>query len=97
MALTRLIWAPRSNLSERISQIPVLRDMATCTGDQNSIRSVRECGLGAHAMEEELSKTSAEFHPEYTVLVQLRMSAVHSLLGQYINVLEYNTRVSILS
>ena len=29
------------------------------------VLSVQECGLGAHAMEGELSTTSADFYPEY--------------------------------
>ena len=98
-----LIWAPRSNLGE-ISQLPPgLRDMATSTGDQNSIRRYKARLRESETQLETLGGTlGAEdnvrmiFTPS-TILVRLRMGEVHSLFGQYINVLEYNTGVSILS
>ena len=46
--------------------------------------------------EGEVNSQRPLFFTPSTILVQLRLGVVHSLLGQYINVLQYNTRVSVL-
>ena len=46
--------------------------------------------------EGEVNSQRPLFFTPSTILVQLCLGVVHSLLGQYINVLQYNTRVSVL-
>ena len=59
------------------------------------VLSGQECVLGVHAIKGELNPQRPLFFTPSTILVQLRLGVVHSLLGQYINVMQYNTRVSV--
>ena len=78
------------------SLVTALADITGNAPETPQVLSVLECILGVHAMEGELNRQRPLFFTPSTIPVQLHLGVVHSLLGQYINELQYNTRVSVL-